>query len=114
VIPSPWEAALLALAGFRLWKLLAEDAILDRPKEALLRRIRDAEPPFKWGGPGRYAHWNEFLGCPWCLGAWLVGAWWLWWLAWDTGALVAATPFALSAGVGIAAATHDRLTHYDS
>jgi hypothetical protein len=93
-IPSIWPFALLALAAFRTWLLLAEDSILDRSRAWLVRSERV----------------SEFVSCPRCFGAWCVLAWWGAWLAWPHGALVVAVPFALSAVVVFLAAVLSVLT----
>lgn len=59
MIPSPWHFALLALAAFRLWKLIADDAILDPPRDWAMQRLD--------------ARWELFIVCPWCAGFWLSG-----------------------------------------
>ena len=90
MIPEPWAFALLALAAFRVWKLVAEDTLLDRP----LARLRE------W----------EAVTCPWCSGAWIAGAWWAswYWLS-PHWTLVAAVPFALSTTVAALALALDAL-----
>jgi len=91
VIPEPWTFALLALAAFRIWKLIADDRILDRPRDWVLGHI-----DVKRGG----TYWSDFLTCPWCAGFWIVLAWTVaWWIEADT--LVVAVPFAISAVVGL-------------
>lgn len=87
-IPDWWAVALLSLAAFRLWRLLAEDTILDGPRAKLVR-------------------YREFVTCPWCLGAWVAIGWWLAWCAWPHWSLIVATPFAISALVGLVAANID-------
>lgn len=95
MIPEPWAFALLALAVFRLWKLLADDEVLDTPRRWLIRRI-----PEKL---------EVGLVCPWCLGGWLcVGVWALWWY-WPTFTLEVSTPLALSAAVGFLAVVRSAL-----
>lgn len=94
MIPSPWEWALLALAAFRVWKLIADDTIT----EPLRKRYVDGH------------EWREtFTECPWCAGFWIalawVGAFWLW----PHWTLVAAVPFAVSAAVGALAVTVNRV-----
>lgn len=86
-IPGVWAFALLALASYRSWRLLAEDSILNRPRAWAVRSEGV----------------SEFLSCPWCAGFWVALAWWGAWLLWPHGALVAAVPFALAAAVGAAA-----------
>jgi len=85
--PDPWPFALLALAAYRVWKLIGDDAILDRPRAWAVAKL----------GP----RFDEMIGCPYCLGAWIAFAWWLIWLLLPTAALIVATPFALSAIVGL-------------
>lgn len=93
MIPDWWEFALLSLAAFRVWKLLAEDVIFDGIRESFLQRYED--DPEKWKAI------IEFLACGWCLGFWCGVAWWASWLVWDYGTLVFATPWAIGAAVGI-------------
>jgi hypothetical protein len=95
MIPSVFEFILLALAAFRLWKLIGDDAILDVPRDRLLERVSEG--------------WTYFVTCPWCLGAWSALAWWLAWIAWPYGAVVVAVPFALSAVVGYLGVAIDKL-----
>jgi hypothetical protein len=99
LIPAPWEFVLASLAVFRLWRLLAEDEILEVPRRKLLRyegwNEGDQLPD------GYRVKWRDFLVCPWCAGFHLsIGAYLLWlWI--PTVALMLATPFALSAAVGL-------------
>lgn len=92
---------LLALAAFRVWRLVAEDDLTDRPRRWLLRlgdQWREDGDPV----PDDYrAGLAAFLVCPWCLGFWLAAGWWLAWLATDEWATGLAVPFAMSAAVGI-------------
>ena len=92
-IPDWWQFLLLALAGFRIWRLLGEDTILARPRAVFKRRTGD--------------YWDAFILCPWCAGFWISVLWWLGWVGSHHWALVAAVPFALSAAVGIIAANLD-------
>ena len=85
-VPDWYALLLLALASYRTWKLLAEDTILDAPREYVCKRIGKMRP---------------FLTCPWCAGFWIVLAWWGAWQAWPHGTLIAATVMALSALVGV-------------
>lgn len=95
MIPSPYEFALLALAAFRVFRLLGYDTILDRPRERFVRRAKHEIP-------GQYRkELDIFFHCPWCLGAWLTLGWWGLWLAWPHATVVAAVPWALSAVVGL-------------
>lgn len=95
-VPEPWPFILLALAAFRIWKLLADDEILDTPRDRFLRWFgpRDQRPSA--------AIWL-FLVCPWCLGFWVSLAVWGAWLFWPHSVLVVCVPFAISAVVGLVA-----------
>ena len=88
LVPSWWGLALLGLAAYRTWRLLAEDSILDKPRLRLYQRIRKES-------------FVDFLECPWCSGAWCAIAWYmLWW--WEGNTVLAiASIFALSAVVGL-------------
>lgn len=96
-IPEPYHFALLALASWRLWKLIADDRISERPVNWLVcRRLAG-----KWGG--------ELVDCPYCLGFWTSGLAYAIWLSilddWpDTAGEaigVLGVWFALSAAVGL-------------
>lgn len=90
MIPGPWEFALLALAAWRCWWLLSEDDILNRWRE----RIHGRWPRLV----------EDFVGCPFCAGAWIAVGWWAaWYLLSDKWVTVAAVPFALAAAVPIVA-----------
>jgi hypothetical protein len=100
VIPGWWEFLLLAGASFRVWKLVAEDTLLDRSRQWLLGgepSLGNATPP-----PGYRVEFALWLTCPWCAGFWISLAWWAAWLLFGEWALLASTPWALSAVVGIA------------
>lgn len=86
---------LLALGSYRLWRILAADTILDKPRDWLTRRARQQV------SRGYRQQLDIFLHCPWCLGWWISLLWWLAWLAWPHAATLVAVPFALSAIVGL-------------
>jgi hypothetical protein len=105
LIPDPWEFLLLALAAYRTWRLLAEDTLLDRPREWLL-----GGPPPTGGAtplPGYRVELAYWLTCPFCAGFWWSAAWWGAWLLLDEWALLAATPWAISAVVALVASRLD-------
>lgn len=59
MIDHVWLLLLLAvLATARLTRLVTDDAILDRPRDAIYRRSPD----------GALAY---FVSCPWCVSMWL-------------------------------------------
>ena len=91
--------ALGALAVYRVWRLLAEDEILDVPRRRVLRYVGWEEGDDL--PDGYRVKWADFLTCPWCAGFWLCVLAWLFWLWFPSLSLVIATPFALSALVGL-------------
>lgn len=73
MIPEPFEFALLCLIAARLWKLIGDDRILDRPREWLLDRVETR---------GRDSvYWGDFIICPWCAGFWVSGLTYAAWVA---------------------------------
>lgn len=107
-VPDWWEFLLLALAVFRVYRLIAEDTILNRPRRYILRLDK------KWKKEGdptgdRYrTEWALFITCPWCLGFWLSIAWWVAFQITEKWTLVAATPWAISALVALTAKNLDK------
>lgn len=100
-VPDWWTLVLLGGASFRVFRLIAMDTILDKPRGWLvgLGVWKEGMPV-----PSNYRKGlAEFLVCPWCLGFWVTLAWWLAWQEWSHGALVVAAPFAISAAVGLLA-----------
>lgn len=100
-VPGWWALVLLALAAFRIFRLVGEDTILDGPRSRLLRlgNWQEGQPV-----PSAYrAKWAEFITCPWCAGFWITLAWWGAWQVWPHGSLVVAAPLAISALVGLVA-----------
>lgn len=57
ILPGPFEFMLGALAAWRIYKLIADDEILDRPRDWLEEH------------GGRYV--ETLLACPYCLGWWV-------------------------------------------
>lgn len=105
-IPDWWQFLLLALAAFRVYRLIAEDTILDGPRAWLLRyRGWDGNGP---APKGYRAKWGEFITCPWCCGAHLSWIIWVLWLIWPHATTMVAVPFALSAVVALVAKNLDK------
>jgi len=98
VIPQPWQFALLALAAFRIWKLVGDDAVLDKPRDWVLVRLEERA---KW--------LDYFITCPWCAGTYIVIAWWGAWQLWPHATLIAAGLVALGAAVGFLGVIIDKL-----
>lgn len=86
-VPDSWEFVLLALASYRVWRLVALDVLLDRPRD------------WAWSRAPAVA---AFATCPWCSGWWISVAAWIAWVAAPTFSVWASVPLALSAVVGFA------------
>lgn len=84
-VPDWWEALLLALASWRVFVLLAEDDITERPRRYVTDRVSKK--------------FSDFLTCPYCLGFWIAVGWWVAWQLWEHGTLVAAAVLAINAGL---------------
>jgi hypothetical protein len=90
-IPNWYVQILLGLAAFRVWKLLGDDTILDKPRAWVVYGFR------KWRGNGTATYAEDFISCPWCLGFWVGLVWWGAYELWPHGTTVAAVPFAIAA-----------------
>lgn len=108
VIPPIYQFLLLAFAAYRLWRLLAEDDILERPRRFIVRLPRN------WadGDALPRSYRNElalFITCPWCAGAWVTLLAYIGWMltlgdtpnSTSSVAVALGVWFALSAAVGI-------------
>lgn len=105
--PDWWQFVLLTLAAFRVYRLIAEDKILDRPRRWVLRLGSDWQ---KEGDPvpDKYrAKWGATITCPWCAGFWITVAWWVAWLITPDWTTWAAVPFAANAVMALIATNLD-------
>lgn len=84
-MPSPFEAVLLALASWRVWHLIANDDITERPRAWALERL--------------HGKWKDFIECPYCAGFHVSLAWVVAYVVFPTEAVWAALPFALNTAV---------------
>jgi Protein of unknown function (DUF1360) len=99
-VPSWWVFLLLGLGSFRIWRLLSDDTILERPRRAIVKLPKDWEPDDDL--PHGYREYLAlFINCPWCLGFWVSLVIWGFWNVWSHGTEVVMVPFALSAFVGL-------------
>jgi hypothetical protein len=121
-VPDWWQATLLALAAFRVYRLVARDTLTaplraavtyeddltvelgKRPSETGLQVIGDDEQPKTWR-----TYLSTLIRCPWCLGAYSSAGWWVLWAQWPREALFAATPWAISAVVALLAKNLDAM-----
>ncbi len=110
MIPGPWVGLVLALAVFRACRLAGWDnfppIVRLRARitgERVMRSASSTKPIIEHRRPLL----AEFIGCAFCLGAWLsLGAYLAWRFA-PTETLYAAAPLALSAAAGIIAKVLD-------
>jgi len=86
MIPDWIELALLGLAAWRTWALLALDDIIARPRRYVTSRFPGVE---------------DFLDCPFCSGFWIALGWWGAWQLWPQGTLVAAGAVSIAAIVAL-------------
>ena len=104
MIPAPWHALVLALAAYRLARLIGWDEF---PPVAKLRAWATGQYTSK----GPYVDGNHllyrrpllehFLTCPFCQGFWTSVIVYLAWRFAPVETLYACAPFALSAAVGL-------------
>ena len=107
-----WWFAILSLSAYRVFRLLAEDTILDRPRRWLLR-LGDWEEDSGEDPPENYRfEWGIFLTCPYCAGFWISGvalALYSLIIEWHGVFAFLATWFAISAVVAFLAKTDELL-----
>ncbi len=95
MIPGPWESIVLALAVYRVFRLLSQDTV------PLLN------PVHAWIESGRHPRLAEWWNCAWCSGlAYSALALACWWVN-ATWTMYAAAIPALSAAVGLIASRLD-------
>jgi Protein of unknown function (DUF1360) len=97
LVPYWYSLALLSLAAWRTFQLLAHDEILEKPRRYLLRLGKEWE---KEGDPVPHDYrvkWAVFLTCPYCAGFWIGICWYIAWQITDFWTEVVAAPMAISA-----------------
>ncbi len=93
---GPWQFALVSLAAWRTFHLLAFDSILD-PARDMFYNVHEGRT-------------SDFVSCPFCLGFWVALAWVAaFWLE-PHWTVIAAVPFAVSAALAIVQLIADALT----
>lgn len=77
--PGVYQLILLGVASFRIFHLLSEETILDRPRRWLLKL-----GSWEVGSPpASYRHrLGDLITCPWCLGFWVTLALFTSWQLW--------------------------------
>lgn len=106
--PSLWATVVMALAAFRVFRLLSYDIILRGPRVRWVTHRAEGDGEI-YVGPGKYrAKTDEFLHCPWCLGFWCCLVVWGAWLVWPGATVGASVPLAMSSIVGLVSHNLDR------
>jgi hypothetical protein len=100
-IPGPWVCLLLALAAYRVTRLLAEDEILDHARRRLVLLPQEWEEGHVLPDSYRLGL-AKFITCYWCLGAWVSGAAWAMWQVFPHATEAVSVPLAIMAVVGVA------------
>jgi Protein of unknown function (DUF1360) len=106
-IPELWTFALLALAAFRLTRLIGWDVVTRPLREPLTgRQESGSAKQARDSHKGRRMQWHQeklddFIDCPFCVGFWTCVAVWVLWDAWPRWITFLAVPWALSAVVGL-------------
>lgn len=104
-VPGGMEFLLLALAGYRVTRLIGWDSITEKLRNRLLTRRHGVLMTVREKQRAVVSPRNNLLTrlihCPWCLGFWISLGWWAAWMEWPHGTLVAATPWAISGVVGL-------------
>lgn len=112
MIPSPWVALVVALAGYRLQRLAGWD---DFPPVARLRLWVTGGHEYynatenRDGSIIRYRRplLSHFLGCAFCLGFWIAVALYVAWRLEPTWTVTCCAPLGLSAAIGLIAKNLD-------
>ncbi len=94
-VPNWYGLLLLSLAAWRVFRLLSEDTILDRPRAWLLHLPVDWEEGDKIPD-GFRAGLAQFITCRYCLGFWCAIVFWASWLVWPTETVFVSVPLAIS------------------
>lgn len=97
-VPGPWAAFILIAAAYRIWRLLAEDEVLTRPRRWVTNLPQDWEEGDPIPDDYRIKLAN-FISCPACFGFWISLAVWLMWEVTSHWTEVFAMPLVISAGV---------------
>jgi len=95
-LPGAWQTILLALAAYRIFRLLSEDTILDRPRKWLVRLPANWDESISIPDDYRLGL-AKFISCSLCMGFWISVSVWLLWQLNGHWTEVLATPFAISA-----------------
>lgn len=100
------DLLVLVLGAYRLWMLLAKDAITQRWRVRFLG-YSDTGDRNRWPHPHRTI--AEMVHCPWCLGFWISLAAVLAYAQWPHATRWILLPFAISALVALISVCFDRL-----
>lgn len=97
---------ILILGAYRVWMLIAKDAITQPIRTRVLGYSDDGKRN-RWPKPHKTL--AELVHCPWCLGFWISITASVAYYVWPHGTRWVLLPFAVSAGVALVATCFDRL-----
>jgi Protein of unknown function (DUF1360) len=100
------NALILVLGAYRLWMLVAKDAIT-APWRTRVLGYEDTGARNRWPNP--HKRLAEFVHCPWCLGFWISLACAAAYYEWPHATRLALAPFAISAALALISVCFDRL-----
>lgn len=103
--PTAVELAVLSLAAFRAYWLLAEDTIT----EPLRRRLTGYADDGTQLEPVARLRLRLFIACPWCAGFWIAVLETIAWIAAPRATMIAALALTVSAAVALLAILTRRL-----
>lgn len=114
MIPSPWVGVILALAAYRLTRLVGWDdlpPVVAARKWLLGEQVRAHPRPAGQNDEYVYTYRRPLLAhlvhCAFCLGFWVAVVVYVAWIFEPRGTLYAAMPFALGAAAGLIAKNLD-------
>jgi Protein of unknown function (DUF1360) len=104
-MPRATDLVILWLGTYRLWWLIAKDALTE-PWRTRLLGYEDTGARNRW--PREHKRLGEFVHCPWCLGFWIGLVAVVAYAAWPHATRWVLLPFAVSTLVGLTFAAFER------
>lgn len=108
---GPWQFAVVTLAAYRVWRIIARDSITEKAREVVTGVDDDHAPELadadRSPHPGR-VYLSALIRCPWCSGFYVSIAAYAAWLIFPTETFWVSLPLAISAALGIIRKTLDQ------
>lgn len=103
---SGLDLVILILGAYRLWMLIAKDAVTQRWRVRILG-YDDTGSRNRWPHP--HKRLAEMVHCPWCLGFWASLACVVAYYQWPSATRWVLLPFAVNASLALISVCFDRL-----